>query len=139
MFNLLRENERLVLWMIIASAVMFVGTLIVLPILIVRMPADYFLHRKPPPDSWRGQHAAIRLAVLFIKNVVGSVLLVAGLVMLAMPGQGLLAILVGLSLMNVPGKRALELRMIQIRPVLKAINWIRAKYGRPPLELPAKS
>jgi hypothetical protein len=76
--------------------------------------------------------------VLVVKNVVGIVLLACGLVMLFTPGQGILAILVGLSLMNVPGKRALELRIVRSRPVLKAINWIRKKNHRPPLELPPR-
>ena len=132
----LTDHETLLLWMFSLSIVMFVGTLVVLPILVVRMSPDYFLHREPPPDSWRGSHPAIRWTVLIIKNVVGAVLFVAGVVMLFTPGQGILAILVGLSMMNVPGKRRLELRLVQSKPVLRAINWIRARSHRPPLLVP---
>ena len=132
------DRETLLVWMFVLSIVMFVGTLVVLPILIVRMSPDHFLHRKPPPDSWRGSHPAVRWSVLIIKNVVGAALLVAGLVMLVVPGQGILAILVGLSMMNVPGKRRLELWMVRQKPVLRAINWIRAKGHRPPLQLPER-
>ena len=138
MFDWFSDHDALLTWMFVLSVVMFVGTLIVLPILIVRMSPDYFLHRKPPPDSWRGSHPFVRWTVLIIKNVVGAALLIAGLVMLLTPGQGILSILVGLSMMNVPGKRRLELRLVQSKPVLHAINWIRAKSHRPPLQVPER-
>jgi hypothetical protein len=130
------DHETFVVWLFVASAAMFLGTLVVLPILIVRMPADYFLYRRPPAKSWRSRHGVMRWTVLILKNLLGLLLLAAGLVMLLGPGQGILAILVGLSLLDVPGKRKLELRLIRSRPVLKAINWVRAKYHRPPLKLP---
>jgi hypothetical protein len=136
MLDWIGDNEALVAWMFVLSIVMFFGTLAVLPILIVRMPADYFLHRKPPPDSWRGRHPAIRWSVLIVKNVVGTILLVAGCIMILTPGQGILAILIGLSMMSIPGKRQLELRLVRSGPVLKAINWVRAKNHRLPLRIP---
>ena len=137
MFHWLHQNGALIAWLTGLSLLMFFGSLVLVTILIVRMPADYFAHRKPPPDSWRGHHPLIRFAVLVIKNVLGVVLVVVGAILSlpGVPGQGLLTILIGLSLLNFPGKRALELRLVSIRPVLKAINWIRAKNHRPPLEI----
>jgi len=129
------DHEALVGWLFALSVLMFVGSLILLPILIVRMPADYFSHRRPPAESWRGRHSAIRMVGLISKNAVGAIILIAGIVMLAVPGQGILAILIGLSLLNIPGKRALELRIIGNRMVLRAINALRAKAHRPPLVL----
>ena len=58
--------------------------------------------------------------------------------MLALPGQGLLTIFMGLMLMNFPGKRSLELRIIRIPSILKSVNWMRAKADHPPLNLPPR-
>ena len=67
-----------------------------------------------------------------------AALLLLGLVMLLTPGQGVLSILVGISLLDIPGKRRLELSIIRREPVHNSMNWIRAKAGRPPLLLPPK-
>ena len=134
----LRQNGALVAWMTGLSVLMFVGSLVLVTVLIVRMPADYFAHRRPPPDSWRGQHPIIRILVLLIKNVVGVLLVVIGVVLSlpGVPGQGVLTILIGLTMLNFPGKRRLELAVVRSRPVNRAINWIRTKYHRPPLDVP---
>lgn len=59
--------------------------------------------------------------------------MLAGLLMLFMPGQGLLTLLVGLTIMNYPGKHALERWLIERPYVMQAVNWLRAKYGQVPL------
>lgn len=132
------DHDTLLWWMGGLSVAMFFGTLLAIPILVVRMPADYFMHHKPPPESWRGQHPVIRTALLVIKNLLGLGLVIIGLVLSIppIPGQGILTILIGLSLLNFPGKRALELRIARQRAVVRAINWMRARGRRPPLELP---
>jgi hypothetical protein len=56
--------------------------------------------------------------------------------MLFTPGQGIVTILIGLVLVDLPGKRALERWMVGRPRVLAAINRLRAKYGHPPLEDP---
>jgi len=57
----------------------------------------------------------------------------AGIAMLVLPGQGILAILGGIELMDFPGKYRLE-RWIVSRPaVLRSVNWLRRRMGRPPL------
>ena len=132
----LEANETILWWMIAVSTAMFLGGLILAPILLARMRRDHFLHRKPPEESWGGRHPVARAVILIVKNVLGVGLLLAGVAMLVLPGQGLLTILVAISLLNFPGKRRLELRIIRQRPVLIAINWIRARTGRPPLLLP---
>ena len=62
--------------------------------------------------------------------------MISGIALLALPGQGLLTILIGLALMNFPGKRALELWLIRLPMVLRAVNWIRKRGGREPLQVP---
>ncbi len=103
------------------------------------MREDYFLAETPAPeDSFKGRHPVIRWVALISKNLLGSLLVLAGIAMLALPGQGLLTILLGLVVMNFPGKRKLELRIIHFPKVLRSINWIRAKAEQPPLKLPAR-
>ncbi len=123
-------------WAGVFSAASFVGALLIIPPLIARMPADYFISRRPPDESWRARHPAIRWTVLILKNLLGVILAVLGAVMLVGPGQGLLTILIGISLVNFPGKRRLEIWILRQRLVWKSINWIRKRAKRPPLVLP---
>ena len=64
-------------------------------------------------------------------------LVVLGLIMAlpGVPGQGLLTALIGLTLLSFPGKRRLERRFVRIPALLRAINRLRARFARPPLEL----
>jgi hypothetical protein len=119
------------------SLLTFLVTLVLLPVLIIRIPADYFAAPEVP-DYWRHRHPVIRILVLAGKNLLGLVLLVAGLVMVIpfVPGQGLLSILAGLWLLNFPGKRRLERWLIARRPVYRAVNALRRRAHRAPLELP---
>jgi Putative transmembrane protein (PGPGW) len=123
-------------WMGVVSVITFVGTLAVLPILVARIPADYFMRDRQYRAASRKQHVALRLIGVVFKNVVGLTFVLAGVAMLVLPGQGILTILIGLSLMNFPGKHALERRIVQQPAVLQAINWMRRQAGQPPLKVP---
>ncbi len=69
------------------------------------------------------------------KNLLGYLLIVAGIAMLVLPGQGVLTILLGVILVDLPGKYRFE-RWIVARPlVLKSINRLRQRAGRDPLVL----
>ena len=75
-------------------------------------------------------------ALAALKNVLGVVLILLGILMLLTPGQGILTILIGVLLVNVPGKFAME-RWVVTRPgVLRTLNRFRAKIGRPPIDPP---
>ena len=121
-------------WIFFASVATFVASVVTLPVLVVRMPADYFVG-DGSDDSWAAHHPLVRVTVLIVKNLVGGLLVAAGIVMLFMPGQGILTILIGLSLLSLPGKRAFERRLVGSPAVFKAINAIRARAGQPPLRL----
>lgn len=77
----------------------------------------------------------LRFVGLTLKNLVGVVFLLAGIAMLVLPGQGLLTVLIGISLIDFPGKHRLEARLVSQRLVLQAINAVRHRFGRPPLVL----
>jgi len=116
----------------VSSVFMFVGTLIAIPIILMRLPADYFDIRIPRP--WmENHHPILRLVGHIVKNAVGAVFLFAGFLMLFLPGQGVLTMLIGLSLIEFPGKRRLEAKIVGQSTVLSTINAMRAKFDKPPL------
>ena len=116
------------------SIVGFVGSLIAIPWILVRLPQDYFCGGHP--RTWlKDHHPVLRLIALGVKNGVGWILLLGGIAMLVLPGQGVLTILIGVSLMDFPGKRAIERKLVSQPPVLQAINRIRQRFDRPPLRI----
>ena len=132
-----RIHEIAFWWIGILSMATFVGTLIIIPILVVRIPADYFKRKKQKPEPcYKNQYAAICFIGLVFKNLFGIVFVLAGLAMLFLPGQGFITILIGIIMLNFPGKLAMEQRIVQQPTVLGAINWMRMKANRPALEVP---
>lgn len=129
---LLFLNENAV-WLVTASVLSLIVGVLFLPYFITRIPVDYFSHPHRHYMSASSRHPLIRLIIMGIKNLLGIVFIVAGLLMLFLPGQGFLMLLVGLVVMNYPGKFALERWMIQRPYVLPAVNWLRMKYDHPPL------
>ena len=133
----LLENQTLVVWLGSISIATLILCVFITPLIVIRMGEDYFMEeRHTPEDSFREKHPVIRWTTLILKNFLGFILVVAGIIMLALPGQGLLTIFLGLVLMNFPGKRALELRIIRMPGILLGINWIRKKAAHSPLKLP---
>lgn len=133
----LQLHETLIAWLGAISVLMFVGSLVAIPWLVARIPADYFLRHQHYVDRWKPRHPLTRVVVLALKNLFGFILLLAGIAMLVLPGQGILTIVVGLMFIDFPGKLALERWCVQQPGVHQAINWIRKKANRPPLELPS--
>jgi hypothetical protein len=112
------------------------ASVLVLGGLLVRLPATYFLDRHNR-DLWIDQHPSIRWTGILFKNAAGLGLVLFGLLLSlpGVPGQGLLTILLGLILLDFPGKRRLE-RWILRRPgILVRVNRLRHRFGRPPLQL----
>lgn len=128
----LEEEQRLVAWTVSLSIVMFLGSLIAVPILIIQMRADFFVR---DAKRW-SQLTPLQLLGRLLKNLVGMVFFLAGVAMLVLPGQGLLTIALGVSLLDFPGKRRLELRLVRLTTVNRSISWIREKANREPLVLP---
>jgi hypothetical protein len=134
MFDWLRDHEGLLYWLGIVSVLSLVASVIAIPILIARLPEDYFCHRRRHPVAEDGRSPA-RLVGTTLKNLFGGLLVLAGILMLALPGQGVLTILIGLTIMNFPGKYRLERWIVGKGAVLRALNWIRGKAGKPPLQV----
>ena len=123
-------------WLVAVSAISLLVGLLLVPVFITRIPVDYFSHSHRHRLSASSRHPLISLLIAGSKNLLGIVFIVAGLLMLFLPGQGLLMLLAGLIVMNYPGKFALEGWLIQLPHVLHTINWLRTKYNHPPLLAP---
>lgn len=115
---------------LVSLAVSFTAIVIVL----VKIPANYFSSHYQedflPNSSW-----AVRWGAVVLKNLLGLFLVVLGLVLSlpGVPGQGLLTILLGLVLIDIPGKRPLEARIIKRPMILSAANGLRARFNKEPL------
>ncbi|MHC4091271.1 MAG: PGPGW domain-containing protein [Planctomycetota bacterium] len=131
------DHEALLASLAAMSVITFIGTLIVIPILVVRIPEDYFTERRRRPVAWWERHRLLRIVALVVKNVLGGLFIAAGVAMLLLPGQGALTIIVGLMLTDFPGKFRLERWLASRRAVVRAMTWIRARAGRPPCKCPA--
>jgi hypothetical protein len=118
----------------------FLGSLVIsfvaIAIVMVNVPPTYFSihHRR---QFLAGRHWLVRSSLIVIKNLAGLVLVVLGIFLSfpGVPGQGILTILLGLIMLDIPGIRTIELLIIRQQRVLAAINALRSRYKKPPLVL----
>lgn len=112
---------------------MVVSTAIAMAV-VVRLPADHFSPARVVPPV---RLSPVRLLLLVLKNAFGLLLLPLGVVMALplVPGPGLLVFLIGVGLLNFPGKRRIERRIIAVPAVRRALDDMRSGFGRPPLDL----
>ena len=122
-------------WIAIVSTGMLIAALVVVPLLIVRIPTDYFAHPRRSGAVWHRRRSWFRWIWLVTKNALGGALFVAGVLMLVLPGQGLLTLLIAVALLDFPGKFRLQRWVATRRGVIDSINWIRKKAGKQPLTL----
>ncbi len=119
------------------SVLTFFGTLLILPLILIRIPPDYFIHTRKERHPSTGKGLLIlRLLLTGVKNITGFLLLILGFIMLFIPGQGLLTIMAGIFLMDFPGKRKMEISLISRNSIHNGINRIRRKAGKEDLISP---
>lgn len=135
MFDLIQTNPILIRWIAGLSLFLFIGTLLVVPYLIIRIPEDYFSHASRDVADFSRHHPALRGLILVCKNLLGILLVLLGIAMLVLPGQGILTILMGLVLVDFPHKYEVERWLVSRKRVFRAINWIRNRAGKPSLDL----
>ena len=138
MLNWIESNGVWLGWTAAASLISMVLIFIAVPAIVARLPQDYFTHPRREPAYLGYPHPLIGMLVAGLKNVLGLMLVVVGIVMLLTPGQGILTIFLGILLLNFPGKYQLELWFVRQPKVLPAINWLRAKLRKPPLRVPPR-
>jgi small-conductance mechanosensitive channel len=114
------------------SIVMFIASVIWIPRFIASLPKDYFIKpRQTLAEEWHAGHTK-KVIVRLAKNICGWTLLVLGVLMLILPGQGLLTILVGTILCDFPRKHAIERRLLEVKSVRSSANWLRKRQGSEP-------
>lgn len=125
-----------VLFGVLFSVATFVLSLAVVTVVLVKLPANYF-HSSHEREFLVERHPVLRAIGIFAKNLLGLVLVFAGIIMSlpGVPGQGVLTILLGIMLLDFPGKRALETRIVGRPRVNSAVNALRARFDKPPLML----
>lgn len=109
---------------------------IVLAVVMVKIPENYFsshYQQSFMPNS----RFLVRWGAVIGKNLLGVFLVILGIILSlpGVPGQGLLTILLGLIMLDIPGKRPLEARIIKRPTILAAINNLRGRFNKPPLVL----
>lgn len=121
---------------VVVSIALFVGTIVLTPRFVAGIPQDYFAHRRRPKGALASAPAPVRVGVLALRSVLGVLLILAGVAMLVLPGQGLLTVLAGVMLLEFPGKYRLEKRLAAVGWVRRVLNRMRRKRGKPPLTEP---
>ena len=103
-------------------------------VVMVKIPENYFSSHYQQ-DFMPNSRWMVRWGVVILKNILGVFLILLGVVLSlpGIPGQGVLTILLGLIMIDIPGKRPLEAKIIKRPAILSAINKLRARYNKPAL------
>jgi len=132
LLELTREYAGLLFGLTILSGISIAIALTVGARLLVRLPADYFMHGRRERESGV---PLVKVGVPVMRNLLGGLFVVGGVLMLVLPGQGLLTLLAGLVLMDFPGKLACERWLVRMPQVRVTLDWLRRRAGQPPLIL----
>lgn len=133
--HFLKEYSLLLEWLGSLSVLTFIGSLIAVPWIIAKLPANYFIRHRMLVEDRHRRHPVAAAVILVVRNTIGVVLLGAGIAMLALPGQGIITILIGISLMDFPRKHLLVDFLVRRERVVRFLNWVRKKEKKPPFEL----
>ena len=132
-FKLFENYKSLIFLLSVISLLIFIFSLLSIKWLVSLIPSDYFIEKKP--SKFKSKYPLIWLISMIVKNLIGYVLIVGGILMLVLPGQGLFTIFIGLMMSNYPGKYFIERKFIAIPNVLRTINGLRKKSNQNPLRI----
>jgi hypothetical protein len=122
------------------GALIIVGTFIInlgiVSFILVKIPANHF-SKSRKTKFWSGPRPLLHAAGVVGKNIGGLLLVALGIVLSlpGVPGQGLLTVLLGLMLLDFPGRRRLEQKLLSRTSIVNAIYHLRARFGKEALEL----
>ena len=140
-------SEKIISWSSMNSDLLFLlGSLsifiliisVFMMVLIISfLPEDYFRseNRNLISSVQNSRYPLLKLLVLITKNFFGVLLLLSGILMLVLPGQGILTIITGLVFMDYPGKYKFERKLLRQQGVINSINWIRSRLSKPSLKV----
>ena len=141
MVALFSEFILLITWhSVLIGALIFVGSfllnLAIVSVILVKLPKDHFAKNRKT-KFWDGPNPALHAAKVIGKNLLGVILVALGVVLSlpGVPGQGLLTILLGVMLLDFPGRERLEQKLLSKPSIVNTINKLRGRFGKPPLVL----
>ena len=123
-------------WMALASFVSLILVVVLLPAIVMQLPEDYFVRERRQPVGQQKGHPIVMGIINLVKNLLGILFILAGVLMTVLPGQGLLTILIGMILVNFPGKYRLEQVLIRQKIISQTLNGLRRKANKKAFELP---
>jgi hypothetical protein len=125
-------SDTVLFWLSTGSAVACGVGLLLAPVIMLKLPPNYL--NAPPKSRWWNS-PAVKIA----RNLLGGVLVVLGILMLVLPGQGVFAIVLGIGLTDFERKQTLQRKLIGSGKALRVINKLRKRFGERPLEPPKRS
>ena len=131
MVSFLTDYENYLTGLGLISFFFFVASLLFVPWIISRLEVDYFL-QLPKHNKRKDEHPLVFILLRLLRYLLGGILFAAGILMLFLPGQGLLTILFGLSLLDFPGKQKAIDWLLKKEFLQTALNWIRKKENKQP-------
>jgi len=141
MFEFLSDFFSSLTWskVLIGAAIFvvsFFANLGIVSLILVKIPADHF-SKSRKTKFWAGPRPWLHAAKVIGKNIGGLLLVALGIVLSlpGVPGQGLLTVLLGIMLLDFPGRHRLEQKLLSKPSILNSINKLRKRFGKKPLEL----
>jgi hypothetical protein len=123
---------------IIITTTTAIAYFIFISYIITQLDKRYFIPRQisdvdvSAPAHLTSVNRNLTKLVKMAKILVGVSFLLIGLVMLVLPGQGLITMLIGFSLLPFPGKNKVEQNILSLKSVRSSLNWIRIKANKEP-------
>ena len=141
MFDLLSDFLSGLTWQkVVVGALIFLASFFInlgiVSFILVKLPADHFSKNRKT-KFWAGPRPAIHAAKVIGKNIGGVLLVALGIVLSlpGVPGQGLLTVLLGIMLLDFPGRHRLEQKLLSKPSIVNTINRLRERFDKPPLQL----
>jgi archaellum biogenesis protein FlaJ (TadC family) len=131
----LTSHQYLLGWVGVCSLLIFVLSILSLPWIVAKIPEDYFLFQKRKRVILKNDFLGNWIVIFILKNFIGVLLISSGILMLFLPGQGILTILAGLVMTDYPGKYKFERKIVTNPRILGKLNWLRAKANQPNLRI----
>ena len=140
-------SEKIITWSSMNSDLLFflgsisvfvlIISVFMMVLIISFLPENYFKseNRNLISNVQNSRYPLLKFLILIIKNFFGILLLLSGILMLLLPGQGILTIITGLVFMDYPGKYKFERKLLRQKGVINSINWIRSRLSKPPLKV----
>ena len=141
MFEFLSDFLSGLTWQkVVVGALIFLASFFInlgiVSFILVKLPADHF-SKSRKTKFWAGPRPAIHAAKVIGKNIGGLLLVALGIVLSlpGVPGQGLLTVLLGIMLLDFPGRHRLEQKLLSKPSIVNTINRLRERFDKPPLQL----